>query len=371
MQESDLPALSAQVLWAAFFLALAFGAVVQRTHFCTMGAVADVVNMGSWARMRMWALAAGVAMVGFNAMVGAGWVQADKSIYASSRLIALSNALGGLLFGFGMVLGSGCGSKTLVRVGGGSLKALVVMLIMALSAELTMRGIVGVWRVATVDAVAVSLASSQDLPALAASVWGGTAGHWALALGGVLGGGLMVWSVWRPEGREAPVLWSGILVGLLVVGMWWVSGYWGHLSEHPQTLEEAFLATNSQRMESFTFVAPMAYTIDWLTFYSDRNTVLTVGVVATVGVIVGSAVMALLTRSFRWEGFSGTQDTALHVVGAVLMGIGGVTAMGCTVGQGLSGVSTLALGSFIAVAGIFAGAVAGLKFQWWLLERQA
>ena len=185
MQESDLPALSAQVLWAAFFLALAFGAVVQRTHFCTMGAVADVVNMGSWARMRMWALAAGVAMVGFNAMVGAGWVQADKSIYASSRLIALSNALGGLLFGFGMVLGSGCGSKTLVRVGGGSLKALVVMLIMALSAELTMRGIVGVWRVATVDAVAVSLASSQDLPALAASVWGGTAGHWALALGGV------------------------------------------------------------------------------------------------------------------------------------------------------------------------------------------
>ena len=370
MQESDLPILSAQVLGAAFVLALAFGAVVQRTHFCTMGAVADVVNMGSWARMRMWALAAGVAMVGFNLMVWAGWVQADKSIYASSRLIVLSNAAGGLLFGFGMVLASGCGSKTLVRVGGGSLKALVVMLVMAVSAELTMRGIFGVWRVATLDAVAITLSTSQDLPSLLAAAGGGADRAWALGLGLVLGGALLAWSLWRQEGREASVLWGGLFVGLLVVALWWVSGYWGHLAEHPQTLEEAFLATNSQRMESFTFVAPIAYTLDWLAFYSDRNTVLTVGVVATFGVIVGSALMALFTRSFRWEGFAGTQDTALHLVGAVLMGAGGVTAMGCTVGQGLSGLSTLALGSFIAVAGIVAGAVAGLKFQLWLLERQ-
>lgn len=370
MQESDLPGLSAQVLWAAFSLALVLGAVVQRTHFCTMGAVADVVNMGSWARLRMWALAAGVAMVGFNAMVWAGWVQADNSIYASPRVLVLSNAVGGLLFGLGMVLASGCGSKTLVRVGGGSLKAVVVMVVMALSAELTMRGIFGVWRVATLDAVAVSLPVSQDLPSLMAAAWGGAQRSWALGMGIVLGGGLLAWSLWREEGREASVLWGGVLVGLLIVAMWWVSGYWGHLSEHPQTLEEAFLATNSQRMESFTFVAPMAYTIDWLTFYSDRNTVLTIGVVATVGVIVGSAVMALWSRSFRWEGFSGTQDTALHLVGAVLMGAGGVTAMGCTVGQGLTGVSTLAVGSFIAVAGIVAGAVWGLKFQIWLLERQ-
>ena len=123
MQESDLPGLINQVLWASFALAAVFGAIAQRTHFCTMGAVADIVNIGDWTRMRMWLMAIGVAMLGFNAMVGLGWVEARHSIYAAPRLIWLSNLLGGLLFGFGMVLDSGCGSKTLVRNGGGNLKS--------------------------------------------------------------------------------------------------------------------------------------------------------------------------------------------------------------------------------------------------------
>jgi hypothetical protein len=124
-------------------------------------------------------------------------------------------------------------------------------------------------------------------------------------------------------------------------------------------------------MESFTFVAPIAYTLDWLILYSDANKVLSFGIVSVVGVIVGSALVALATGSFRWEGFRGTEDTANHVVGAVLMGIGGVTAFGCTVGQGLSGLSTLSLGSFVAVAGIAAGAVLALRYQTWRLERLA
>ena len=128
-------------------------------------------------------------------------------------------------------------------------------------------------------------------------------------------------------------------------------------------------ATNSQRMESLTFVAPIAYTIDWLILFSDKSKVLTIAVVSTLGVIAGSGAVAVLTRSFRWEGFGGTEDTANHLVGAVLMGVGGVTAMGCTVGQGLSGVSTLALGSFIALAGILLGAVLALKYQVWRLDR--
>jgi uncharacterized membrane protein YedE/YeeE len=140
------------------------------------------------------------------------------------------------------------------------------------------------------------------------------------------------------------------------------------LAEHPQTLEEVFLATNSRRMESLTFVAPVAYTMDWLILFSDRSKVLTLGIVSTLGVVLGSALMALTTKTFRWEGFAGTQDTANHLVGAALMGIGGVTALGCTVGQGLSGLSTLALGSFIALAGLMAGAVAGLRFQAWRLD---
>ena len=370
MQESDLPGLAAQVLWATFGLAVAFGAIAQRTHFCTMGAVADIVNIGDWGRMRMWALAIGVAMLGFNAMVYLGWVEAGKSIYAGNRLIWLSNLLGGALFGVGMVLASGCGSKTLVRIGGGSLKAVVVFAVLAIAAYATMRGIVGVARVATVDTVSATLTTGQDLPSLLAGVLGMERRLLALALGVLLGGGLVIWSVSRPEGRNADVLLAGLGIGFVVVGVWWVSGRLGHLPEHPQTLEETFLATNSQRMESLTFVAPIAYTVDWLILFSDKSKVLTIAVVSTLGVIVGSMISALATRSFRWEGFAGTQDTAHHLVGAVLMGIGGVTAMGCTVGQGLSGVSTLALGSFIAFAGIVGGAVLGLKYQVWQLERR-
>jgi uncharacterized membrane protein YedE/YeeE len=370
MQESDLPALAAQVLWAAFALAVVFGAIAQRTHFCTMGAVADIVNMGDWTRMRMWALAIGVAMIGFNAMVFLGWVEAGKTIYAPSRLVWLSNVIGGLLFGFGMVLASGCGSKTLVRIGGGSLKALVVFCVLGISAYMAMRGLFGVWRVGTVDAVALALPVGQDLPSLAAHVFGGSRRTLALALGLAVGGALVAWVLVKPEGRSAEVLVAGVGIGAVIVGVWWVSGRMGHLAEHPQTLEEAFLATNSGRMESLTFVAPMAYTLDWLMLFSDKSKVLTVAIVSTVGVVVGAALVALITRSFRWEGFGGTEDTANHLVGAVLMGAGGVTAMGCTVGQGLSGVSTLALGSFLALAGIIGGAVLGLRWQVWRLERQ-
>jgi len=371
MQESDLPGLVSQVLWAAFVLAAAFGAIAQRTHFCTMGAVADIVNMGDWTRMRMWLLAIGTAMIGFNLMVGLGWIEARHTVYAGSQLIWLSNVLGGLLFGFGMVLASGCGSKTLVRVGGGSLKALVVLCVLAIAAYATLRGITAVLRVSFIDAVALTLPTGQDLPSLLAHAVGGAVGHWALLLGGGLGLGLVGFVLARPEGRSAEVMLAGLGIGAVIVGVWWVSGRLGHVAEHPVTLESVFLATNTRSMESLTFVAPIAYAVDWLILYSDASKALTVGIVSVAGVIAGSAAVALTTRRFRWEGFAGTEDTANHLVGAVLMGVGGVTAMGCTVGQGLSGLSTLALGSFVAMAGIVAGAVMALRWQVWRLERQA
>jgi uncharacterized membrane protein YedE/YeeE len=370
MQDIDMGAIASQVLWAAFALAVVFGAIAQRTHFCTMGAVADVVNIGDWSRMRMWLLAIGVAMLGFNALVALGVVDAGKSLYGGPRLIWLSNAVGGLMFGFGMVLASGCGSKTLVRIGGGSLKSVVVFCVLGIAAFATLKGITGVARVATVDRVAVELAAGgQDLPSLAAAAFGVAKPHAALALGALIGGALVVGSLMRAEGRSRDVLLGGLGIGAVIVGMWWISGHLGHVAEDPNTLEETFVGTNSQRMESLSFVAPIAYSIDWLIFFSDTSKVLTIGIVSTVGVIVGSAAVALATRSFRWEGFASAEDTANHLVGAALMGIGGVTAMGCTVGQGLSGLSTLALGSFVAVAGIIAGAVLAVRYQVWRLER--
>jgi uncharacterized protein len=369
MQDIDVGAITSQVLWAAFALAVLFGAIAQRTHFCTMGAVADIVNIGDWTRMRMWVLAIGVAMLGFNTMVALGWVDAGKSLYAGPRVIWLSNALGGLLFGFGMVLASGCGSKTLVRIGGGNLKSVVVFGVLGIAAFATLKGITGVARVATVDRIAFELAGPQDLPSLAAGAFGVAKPFAAQLLGTLLGGGLIVWVLARREGRSLDVLIGGAGIGAVIVATWWVSGRLGHVAEDPNTLQEAFVGTNSQRMESLSFVAPIAYSIDWLIFFSDKSKVLTLGIVSTAGVIVGSLLVALATRSFRWEGFANAEDTGNHLIGAVLMGVGGVTAMGCTVGQGLSGVSTLALGSFIAFAGIVGGAVLALRYQVWRLER--
>jgi hypothetical protein len=175
----------------------------------------------------------------------------------------------------------------------------------------------------------------------------------------------------RAEGRSRGVLLGGLGIGAVIAAMWWVSGRLGYVAEDPNTLQEAFVATNSQRMESLSFVAPIAYTIDWLIFFSDKSKVLTIGIVSTVGVIVGSALTAVATRTFRWEGFASAEDTANHIVGGVLMGVGGVTALGCTVGQGLSGLSTLAIGSFIAFASIVGGAVLALRYQVWRIERMA
>jgi uncharacterized membrane protein YedE/YeeE len=319
--------------------------------------------------MRMWFMAIGVAMLGFNGMVAAGWVQAGHSVYAAPRVIWLSNLVGGLLFGFGMVLASGCGSKTLVRIGGGSLKSLVVFFVLAVASYATLRGITAVARVATVDAVHFTLPVGQDLPSLLAHLSGLAKPTAALLLGALIGGALLVFALAHPDGRRADALLGGLGLGAVIVGVWWVTGRLGHLQEHPGTLEEVWLATNTQRMESLTFVAPIAYTVDWLILFSDTTKTLTVGIVAVFGVVVGSAIMALANGSFRWEGFAGTEDTANHLVGAVLMGVGGVTAMGCTVGQGLTGLSTLALGSFIAFGGIVAGGVLALRYQMWRLER--
>ena len=369
MQDADHSTITSTVLASGFVLAVLFGAIAQRTRFCTMGAIADAVNMGDWTRMRMWVLAIAVAVVGFNAMVGIGWIEARKSIYAGPRLLWLSSAVGGLMFGFGMVLASGCGSKSLVRAGGGSLQALVVLIVLGVSAFATLKGITAVLRAGTVDRATVELRQGQDLPSSIAAATGFATPWVAGVLGLAVGAALLAWVLRRPEGRTADVWLGGAGIGAVIVGMWWVSGWMGFLADDPNTLQESFLATNSRRMEALSMVAPVGYALDWMLFFSDKAKVLTLGIVSVPGVVVGSAAVSLATRSFRWEGFGNTEDTANHLIGAALMGIGGVTALGCTVGQGLSGVSTLALGSVLALSSIVAGGVLALRYQIWRLDR--
>lgn len=371
IEAAALPGLTATVLWATFALTVLFGFVAQRTNFCTMGAVADIANFGDWTRMRQWLLAIGVAIVATSALAATGQIDPGKSLYATPRFTLPGYVVGGLLFGFGMVLAGGCGSKTLVRVGGGSLKALVVFIVLGLTAYITLRGALGVFRVNVIEPLGTRLATTQDLPTLAAAATGlaKPALQWTLGL--LIGGALIAFALVRRDFRHWENLLAGFVIGGVIAAIWFVSGHLGHLTEHPETLEETFLATNSGRMESLSFVAPMAYVLDWLMFFSDKSKVLTLGVVAVFGVVTGAAASALSTRTFRWEGFGNTEDTANHLVGAVLMGFGGVTAMGCTVGQGLSGVSLLAAGSFIAIGAIVVGALLALRYQNWRIERMA
>lgn len=369
MTPTDVAQITQVVTIAAFLISAVLGAVMSRTDFCTMGAVSDIVNLGDWLRMRMWIGAIGVAILGTQALAAAGLIDTGRSLYASPRLLWLSHLIGGLMFGVGMVLASGCGSKTLLRLGAGNLKSLVVFVVMGLFAYMAMRGIFAVWRVATVDRVAIDLSSGQDLPRLIAG--GDAAAVPALRawLGGLIGVILLAFSLASPAMRAPQPLLGAAAVGLGITAVWYLSGHVGYVQEDPRTLEEGFLGSQSGRPESLSFVAPVAYTIELVMLWSDQSKTLTLGIASVLGMAVGAALYALATRRFRWEGFRGAEDTANHLVGAALMGVGGVTALGCTIGQGISGMSTLALGSFITLAALLAGAVMGLRYQMWRVER--
>lgn len=371
MNTDELALLTQQVLWGAFLVAMVFGAVVQRTGFCTMGAISDVATMGDWSRLRQWGLAAGVATIGFGLLAWGGVIDPRSTLYGSDRFGWLSALVGGAIFGFGMVLASGCPSKALVRVGSGSLKALVVVIVLGFAAFATLKGLTAVWRVATVDRVGLDFEGGARLPAWAAQATGADPGLVGLVLALAVGGALALWALRSRDFRQANNLLAGLGVGGAVLAMWWVSGAFGHVAEHPQTLEETFLATNSGRAEALSFVSPIAYALDWVMFYSDRNKLLTVGIVSVFGTVAGSTLVAVATGRFRWEGFGGPGDLGHHLVGAVLMGVGGVTAMGCSIGQGISGVSTLSATSLVAVAAMIAGARAALAYQEWRIDRPA
>jgi hypothetical protein len=364
----DVSQLSALVVALGFALGLAFGAVVHKTSFCAMGAVSDLVNMGHWNRMRMWVLAIAVAVIGAGMLAAMGQVDLTRSFYTGERLTWLSHIVGGLVFGVGMTLASGCGSRNMVRLGGGNLKSLVVVLMLALGAYMTLKGALAPLRVHLLDAVAIHLPAGQDLPRLLAGALGGDL---ALMLPVLIGGALVVFVAagrdFRPD-RDGWI--GGVVVGATVVGGWYVSGHLGHVLEHPDTLEEVYLATNSRRPESLTYVGPVAYTLELGLLWTDASLKLTFGIATVLGTIAGSFLYAIATRNFRWEGFGSPADLRNHLVGGILMGFGGVTALGCTIGQGISGFSTLAVGSILTFASLVAGAAATMKFLYWQMLRE-
>ncbi len=360
-----------EVTGGAFLLAFIFGAVGNKTRFCTMGAVSDWINMGDLSRMRMWLLAIAVALLGSSALHLAGVIDLSKSIYPGPNFTWLSYVVGGLLFGVGMTLGSGCGSKTLIRVGAGNLKSLVVYVFLGISAYMTLRGLFGAFRVGVLEKAAITLPMGQDLPSLLSASTGVGKGTWMALLALAIAGGLLAFAYASRQFRSSfDYTLGGVVTGLVVVGGWYVSGHLGYMAEDPETLQEAFVGTNTGRMESFSFVAPLAFTLEYLMLWTDKSKLITYGIASAAGVIAGSAAYALATRTFRWEGFRDAEDTGLHMLGGALMGFGGITALGCTIGQGISGFSTLALGSIMTFAAIIAGSALTMKWQYWRIAAQ-
>ena len=366
--------LSSVVVWGGFVLAFVFGLIANKTNFCTMGAISDVVNMGHWGRVRMWLLAIAVAIAGTGALALAGQIDLSKAGVQRPVLPWLSLALGGLVFGVGMTLAGGCANKNLVRLGGGSLRSLVVLVFMGIASYMTLKGLFGQWRSTLLDPVNIDLGAAgwkdQSLGSLLARLSGLDARTASIAVlaGLVVLLLVIVFKDRRFRGNGLQVL-GGTVLGLLVAAGWYVTGHLGY-GENPETLETVYHATNSRTLESLSFVGPVAYGLELLMLWTDKSLHVSFGIASVIGVVLGSLVMALLSRSFRWEGFASMADLRSQLIGAVLMGFGGVTALGCTIGQGLSGISTLAIGSFVAVAGIVVGSVAMLRFMLWQAERE-
>ncbi len=367
-----------QVLAAVFVVAAALGAIVNKTNFCTMGAVSDWVNMGDHGRMRAWLLAMAVAMAGVAGMEAAGMISLGSETfppYRTANFGWLRYIAGGALFGIGMTLGSGCGNKTLVRAGGGNLKSLVVLAIAAVMAYLMLwtpfyENLFHPWVSATTIDLAKHGIHSQELGAVIAGMSGMQPSRmFNAAVGGIIALCLFIYVLRPAEFRGSfDNLLGGAAVGLAVLAGWYITG--GPLGQAwKEYAEFATQAPSRVQVQSYTFISPMGDLVRYLQNPGDFALV-NFGVVALAGVIAGSFVYALATRSFRIEWFASSKDFASHAAGGVLMGVGGVLSMGCTVGQAITGMSTVALGSLLTFLAIVAGAAGTMKYQYWRMMQE-
>ena len=367
-----------QVLAAVFVIAAVLGVIVNKTNFCTMGAVSDWINMGDYGRMRAWLLAMAVAMGGVAIMEFAGIISLGSETFPPYRAAGFSwlrFIVGGVLFGIGMTLGSGCGNKTLVRVGAGNLKSLVVLAIAAVMSYLMLwtpfyEQLFHPWVSATSIDLAQHSIASQELGAVIAGLTGMPSSRvFNAAIGGLIAAGIMVFVMRSAEFRgSTDNLLGGTAVGLAVLAGWYLTG--GPLGQAwKEYAEFATVMPSRVQVQSYTFISPMGDTVRYLLSPGDLS-LINFGVVALAGVIAGSFIYAMATRGFRIEWFVSMKDFANHAIGGLLMGVGGVLSMGCTVGQAITGMSTVALGAFLTFMAIVAGAAITMKYQYWRMLRE-
>lgn len=334
------------VILAGLAIGLVYGAVGLLSGFCLMSSMRGLLAEGDGRLVRTYALAIAVAIAASQFLAGSGTVDLGKSIYLQQSFSPAVLFLGGLLFGYGMVLSNGCGSRALVLLGRGNLRSFVVVIVLAIAAQMTLKGLIAPARIALVQATQAT-APASSLPSLLATLGFTESLSRALAAAATTVA-LSLFAFAHPAFRRSPgQVVAGIIVGLLVAGGWLATGYLGADDFNPVPVT------------SLTFVAPIADSLQ----YAMLSTGLTLnfGIATVAGVFAGSLVTALATGRFKLEGYSSPRHMLRSGTGAALMGIGGVMAFGCSIGQGLTGVSTLALGSFVAAAGILLGTAAGLR----------
>ena len=334
------------VILAALAIGLIYGSVGLVSGFCMMSGLRGWWADGDGRLVRTYALAMGVAIAASQLLAAAGLVDLGKSIYLQPSFSAPVMFLGGLLFGYGMVLSNGCGSRALVLLGRGNLRSFVVVIVLGIFAEMTLKGLIAPMRIAMVQASQATV-SANSAPALLASIGLGAVPARMVAAS-VLSAVLIIFAFAHAPFRKSPgQIAAGLIVGLLVAGGWYATGYLGADDFNPVPVT------------SLTFIAPIADALQYVML--STGSTLNFGIVTVFGVFAGSLVTAIATGRFQLEGYRSPQHMLRSAGGAALMGAGGVMAFGCSVGQGLTGLSTLSLSSFIAIAGIMLGTGAGLR----------
>lgn len=334
------------VILAALIIGLIYGSVGLVSGFCMMSGLRGWWAEGDGRLARTYALAMGVAIAASQLLAAAGLVDLGKSIYLQPSFSAPVMFLGGLLFGYGMVLSNGCGSRALVLLGRGNLRSFVVVIVLGIFAEMTLKGLIAPARIALVQA-SQATASANSVPALLANIGLGAVPARMVAAS-VLAAILIIFAFAHAPFRKSPgQIAAGLIVGLLVAGGWYATGYLGADDFNPVPVT------------SLTFIAPIADALQYVML--STGSTLNFGIVTVFGVFAGSLITALATGRFQLEGYRSPQHMLRSASGAALMGAGGVMAFGCSVGQGLTGLSTLSLSSFIAIAGIMLGTGAGLR----------
>ena len=360
------------ILLLAFLGGAVMGAVAHKTNFCTMGSVSDWINMGNTARLGAWFFSIAVAILGVLLLELTLSVPLDSTLppFRTTNFAWLRYLLGGLMFGIGMTLAGGCGSKTLINIGGGSLRSLFVLFVAGVMAYLmTKTAFYEVVFYNWIEVASINLADleieSQSLVDISAALLGVTPSkglHWVV---GVLLASVFLFLAFRSKHfrKNTQLIIGGGVIGLVIVAGWYISGgpTGQEVIETVEWLDERPLGVGVQ---SYTFINPMGESLNFLMNPTDRL-LITYGMMALLGVIIGSLVYALFSGTFRITKFSSSKELIKHLIGGMLMGTGGVLAMGCTIGQGIAGVSTLAAGSLIALGSIIFGSAMTIKISYY------